>query len=97
MERKKLERMFNDAELEARMMNFDKEQRDLYLMLAEMVVACFMDKKNHMVVHFVHNEDALKTFSLNCDFEETAFITNQACDGLMEVIKDMEKSRGAAH
>lgn len=97
MERKKLERMFSDAELEARMMDFDQDQRDLYLMLAEMVIACFMDKKNHMVVHFVHNEDALKTFSLNCDFEETAFITNQACDGLMEVIKDMEKSRGAAH
>ena len=97
MERKKLERMFSDEELVERMEAFDKEQRDLYLMLAEMIVCCFMDKKHHMVVHFVHNEDALKTFSLNCDFEETAFITNQACDGLMEVIKDMEKSRGAAH
>lgn len=97
MEREKLKRLFSDEELVERMEAFDREQRDLYLMLAEMIVCCFMDKKNHMVVHFVHNEDALKTFSLNCDFQDTAFITSQANEGLMAVIKDMEQSRGAAH
>lgn len=97
MERKKLERMFSDEELIERMEAFDREQRDLYLVIAEMITACFNDKKNHMVLHFVQNEEALKTLSLNCDFEETAFITSQACDGMVSVLQDMDKSRGAAH
>lgn len=97
MERSKLKRMMTDEELEVRMYALDEEQRGLFLLVSEMVVACFNDKKNHMVVHFVQKEEDLKTFSLNCDFEETAFITNQACEGLMAVIKDMEQSRGAAH
>lgn len=97
MERKQLKRMFSDEELVARMEAFDKEQRDLYLVIAEMVTSCFTDRTNHLVIHFVQKEEDLKTFSLNCDFEETAFIASQACDGLMAVIKDMEQSRGAAH
>lgn len=97
MEREKLKRLFSDEELQVKMYALEDEQRELFLLFSEMAIACFNDKKNHMVVHFVHNEDALKTFSLNCDFEETAFITNQACEGLMAVIKDMEQSRGAAH
>lgn len=97
MERSSLKRMMTDEELIARMEAFDKEQRDLYLVIAEMITSCFNDKKNHLVLHFVQNEEALKTFSLNCDFEETAFITSQACDGMVSVLQDMDKSRGAAH
>ena len=97
MERKRLERELTDDELIERMLAFDKQQRELYLVIAEMITACFSDKKNHMVIHFVRNEDDLSTFSLNCDFEETAFITSQASDGMMAVIKDMEQSRGVAH
>lgn len=97
MERSRLKRMLTDEELIERMESFDQEQRALYLVIAEMVTSCFNDRTNHMVIHFVQKETDLKTFSLNCDFEETAFIASQASEGLMDVIKDMEKSRGAAH
>lgn len=97
MERSRLKRTMTDEELITRMEAFDLEQRELYLVIAEMITSCFNDKTNHMVIHFVQNEEDLKTFSINCDFEETAFIANQASEGLMSVIKDMEQSRGAAH
>lgn len=97
MKRSQLKRTMTDEELVEHMFGFDNEQRALYLVIAEMVTSCFNDKTNHMVIHFVQKEEDLKTFSLNCDFEETAFISSQASEGLMSVIKDMEQSRGAAH
>ena len=91
------ERMFSEQEIRTIIENLDNSQRRLLTDVIEMVVACFECRTHHMVIHFVHDEEDLKTFSLNCDFEETAFIANQASEGLMAVIKDMEKSRGTAH